>query len=557
MSISVSESAFVVGGNRTIALSSMFSVTAGSSNPSYLILTGLDRNEYPQGSSGATGSLNGNGHTDSFTGIGGDARGAGIAFTLQSSTGRYYSSTYGYLDQMTYTASGSPNDVTSLSLYGTGNASLASTYASNAYALMQLDAKGYLGSATIATQPAFTGVVPTQATPNSIAQTALTFVGKAWNGSGCWTLASTIAAEAGTSLPVDSTAPGITGNANGEWFVAFDGSRQSGNWQSMLKAGEVIVISDGKTGHIATCVSGSGATAMLVDNATMVNGAGTVLNPANDGSANDVLITAPHPASQEWSGVLTSQVKIYELDTPVISALATGTKLAFNARQTLSTLFSAADPAGSAITRYQVYDTAASDTLSVNGATVNAHSAAAAAAVGSLGSVSLVAGTTACTDTIEVRAFNGSYWGDWQALTVSVAGTVPAAAPTQPAATPSILVHQTPNQTWTAGQQLSFTLPTNTFSETGGQITGTKAYQTSGASAVSWLHYNGASETFSGTVPRTVTGSITIEVDAQDSHAQTAIDTFSVTFANGLVSAKLIGTAAQHATTGWEVMQLG
>ena len=556
MSISVSESAFVVGGSRTIALSSMFSVTASAGNPSYLILTGLDRNEYPQGSTGATGTLNGNGHSDSFTGIGGDARGAGIAFTLQSSTGRYYNSTYGYLDQMTYTSSGSSNDVTSLSLYGTSSASLASTYAANAYALMQLDAKGYLGSATIATQPSFAGVVPTQATPNSIAQTAMTFVGKAWNGSGCWTLASTIAAEAGTALPLDSTAPGVTGNGNGEWFVAFDGSRQSGNWQSMLKAGEVIVISDGKIGHIATCVSGSGSTAMLVDNVTMVNGTGTVLNPANDGSANDVIVVAPHPASQEWTGVLTSQVKIYELDTPVVSAPATGVKLALNARQALSTLFSATDPAGAAITQYQVYDTAASDALSVNGVTVNAHSAAAAATANSLTSVSLVAGATVTTDTIDVRAFNGSFWGDWQTLTVTVTSTAPA-APTQPAVTPSILVHQTPNQTWKAGQLLSFTLPSNTFSETGGQITGTKAYQTAGASAVSWLHYNGTSETFTGTVPTTATGSITIEVDAQDTHAQTAIDTFSVTFANGTVTTKLIGTLAQHATNGWELMQLG
>lgn len=564
MSISVTESAFVAGGSRTISLSSMFSVTAGSSDPAYLVLTGLDRNEYPQGSSGATGTLSGNGHTDSFASIGGDARSVGLVFTYQTATGRYYNSTYGYLDQITYTSSGSLDDVTNLSLYGTSNANLATGYATNPYSLMQADAKGYLGSVTIATQPGFSGTVPAQATPNSIAQAAQSFVGKAWNMYGCWTLASTIAAQAGTSLPLDSTAPGVTGNANGEWIVAFDGSKQSGNWQSMVKAGEIIVISDGTSGHITTCVSGSGSTAMLVDNITYVNGAGTVLNAAKDGSATDVIVQAAHLASQEWTGVLTSDVKIYELDTPVVSTLVTGASLAFNAKQTLSTLFSAADPAGNAITQYQIYDTAASDSLTVNGSAVTAHTAAGAATATSLSSVCVVSGSTACTDTIEVRAFNGSYWGDWQTINLSVTGaTAGSGTTTTPTATTpatsysAITVHQTANQIWTAGSPLSFTLPANSFSETGGQITTTKAYQTSGPSVVSWLHYNAASETFSGSVPTTATGTITIEVAAQDNHAQTAYDTFSVTFANNSVLAKLVGISSLHGVTGMEVVQLG
>ena len=193
--------------------------------------------------------------------------------------------------------------MTNLSLFGTSNLSLATTYADNAYAMMQVDAAGYLGSVSVATEPGFAGAVPAQATPNSIAAIANSFVGQAWNMNGCWVLASTIAAEAGASLPVQSTAIGVPGQANGEWIVAFNGpAGQTGNWQSMVHAGEMVVIGTlGGGGHITTCVSGSGSTAMLVDNITYVNGSGQITNPANDGSSSDIIVAAPHAASQEWA----------------------------------------------------------------------------------------------------------------------------------------------------------------------------------------------------------------------------------------------------------------
>jgi hypothetical protein len=55
-----------------------------------------------------------------------------------------------------------------------------------------------------------------------------------------------------------------------------------------------------------------------VDNATYVNGAGQIQNSANDGSSSDIIIAAPHTASQEWAGVQASSVLIYELDTPIV-----------------------------------------------------------------------------------------------------------------------------------------------------------------------------------------------------------------------------------------------
>lgn len=569
--------AFVVTGGQTINLSSMFSITAKAGNPAYLVLTGLDRNEYTAGATGATGSLSGNGANAGFTGIGDDGLGAGIVFAQQAS-GRYYSSTYGYLDQLAYKASTSLGDVTNLSLFGTNSLSLANAHAKDAYAMEQYDASGYLGSATIVTAAAAM-TVPAQATPDSIVSNALGFVGKAWNMNGCWVLASTIAAESGASLPVDSSMVGLPGQSNGEWFVAFDGSKQSGNWQAMVKAGEMVVIGNATSGHITTVVSGSGSSAMLVDNITYVNSSGAVTNGARDGSANDVIVSAPHLATQEWAGVQTSLVKIYELDTPVVSDLVSHDTLALSAKQTLNTLFSAADPLNKAITQYQVYNTAAGDTLVVNGASVSAHSAASAASVTSLSAIALQAGGSAGADTLEVRAFNGTYWGDWQALAVTVGGTATRAAPsttttpatTTPATTPvsqapaaisaPVLAHATANQAWQAGQKVSLALPANTFTDPQGQKLSYSAYQIGSSSALSWLSFNAGTDTFSGTVPLKSTGTIELEVVATNTSGLSTKDLFyvslgtstpSVLVAHGMAAeaedgpATLIGQAAQH-----------
>ncbi len=123
MAVIANKTAFVAAGPVSIGLSQVFGVTPGSANPAYLVLTALDRNEYTAGASGATGSLSGNGHTLNLSGIGDDGRGAGIVFTYLA--GRYYSSIYGYLDQLTYNSSASLGDVTNLSLFGTSNLSLS------------------------------------------------------------------------------------------------------------------------------------------------------------------------------------------------------------------------------------------------------------------------------------------------------------------------------------------------------------------------------------------------------------------------------------------------
>jgi Putative Ig domain len=529
--------AFVSSIATTLSVSSLFSLPSGAAAPQYLVLTALDRNEYTAGATGATGTLQGNGETATFSDIGGDGRGTGIVFTYQTSTGRYYNDIYGYLDQLTYTSSSSPFDVTNLSLFGTSSLGLADYYGSNAWYMMQVDAAGYLGSATVVTEPGYTGTVPSQATPDSIAAAAQSFIGKAWNQDGCWVLASTIAAEAGTSLPLVSTAIGLPGQSNGEWIVAFNGpAGQSGNWQSMVKAGEMIVIgTPGGGGHITTCVSGSGSSAMLVDNITYVNQSGQVVNSANDGSSSDVIVAAPHPASQEWPGVQASSVVIYELDTPVVSVLAASDTVDTDGSQSLAALFSATDPAGKAIASWQVYDTNSGDRFSLNGSSSSDHSAASALTVGSLSGLDLLAGTGAGSDTLEVRAFNGSYWGDWQSLAVSVVATPQ----------PPVLEKQTPDQSWVSGSTVALTLPASTFVDPQNETLTYRATLLNGQALPGWLHFNASTETFTGVAPAGAQN-LSITVTATDTSGLSAADTFNA----AIVAAPSV--ASQTSTQVWK-----
>jgi len=621
MTITVSNNDFVVGGVTGLDLNAMVTVSAGGSNPTYLVVTGLDRNEYSAGASDATGTLTGNGASASFASIGGDGRGVGIVFTYQKATGSYVNASFGALSQLVYTASASAGDITDLSLFATNFGSVALQNSNNVYALMQNDPGGYLGSITIATLPGFAGVPPLQATPASIAAVADSFVGKAWNINGCWTLASSIAAEAGAALPVSSAVIGVPGLPSGEWIIAFDGpAGQTGNWQAKIVAGEMIAIGTQVSGHITTCVSGSGSSAMLVDNASFTNAAG-------NGPATAVTIAAPHAASVEWAGVATDTVVIYQLDTPVVTGLVSSISLAANRAQLLSQVLAVSDPGGKAITAFQVYDGV--DGFMLGGALEQAHSAATAITVSQLSDIALLAGGSPGPDLLEVRASNGSFWGDWQTLAVGVAPgkilspvigspissqnwiegqtirlTLPATAFTDPngenltlsadlangqnlpswlgfngsgsfvgtapmtpagltisvTATDSsglsvtesfvatvapptgISVVQTAQQVWTDGQKVAFTLPVGTFTDHDGLTATTTATQIAGVSVGSWLTYHAASETFAGIVPRSASGSVTLEVLAHDATGASAVDIFAVTFGAVSAAPKLVGS---------------
>jgi hypothetical protein len=510
----------VVAGAATLPILQFFAVTNSASNPAYLVVCALDRDEYTVASNGDTGSFTGNGVTLGLHAIGDDGRGCGIVFTWQPGTGHYVNATYGTLNALTYTASDSPDDITNISLFGTSNAALAQQDASNAYALMHNDASGYLGSATIATQPGFTGIVPAAATPDGVAAAAMGFVGDAWNMDGCWVLASMIAAEAGSSLPVQSTAVGMAGKPNGEWIPVYNGPVNAhSNWQALVTTGDIVVFTPaGGGGHITTCVSGTGSTAMLVDNATFVNAQGGIVNSANDGSAADILIAAPHLAQQEFSGVAASSVVIYALDTPVIADTLKAANLLPGKSLSFATLFTASDPGGKTITQFQAYDSLTGDSIIVNGQSLTAHSAASAVTAHSLSALGLLstAANSSGADTIDIRGYNGSYWGDWQSFTVSLNPQAPVLGP------------HTPNQTWAQCSQINLVLPATLFSDPQGSALRYSASGAGGTALPGWLRFSAATRAFTGTVPAGVT-TFAVMVTAVDALGLSCSETFGVT----------------------------
>jgi hypothetical protein len=434
-----------------------------------------------------------------------------------------YNATYGNFNQVTFTASSNTNDNACLSVYGTNNASAAASYAANPYALEQSPSYfNYLGSVTVVTQPSAAGHVPSQATPNAICAAAQSFVGKAWNMNGCWVLASNISAEAGASLPASATLAGVSGVANGEWIVAYNGpSSANANWEQSLVPGEMVgFVTTSGGGHITTVVSGSGSTAALIDNITYEYGNGTIQNTANDGSASDIIVAAAHAAMQEFNGVNPANVVVYELDTPTVRDLVASLSLAARTTTSLAPLFAVSNPlASQAITAYQVYDTNTADAITLNGVAQTAdHSAAAAATVSSLATVSLLAGAATGSDTIEIRAFNGSYFGDWQGLAVNI--TAPSAPPT--------ITSQTAKQSWLPGQKISLALPANTFTDPQGHALTYAAVQASGQALPSWLTFNASTRTFSGTVPAGME-SLSLKVTATDTAGLSASEIFGVT----------------------------
>ena len=220
MTVEVVDSAFASPDAQSVRMSQILSVTADGSNPTYLIVSGLDRDEYTAGESGTTGTLSGDGESAAFTAIGGDERGVGIVFTWDAASGTYENATYGNLLDLTYNSSASAGELADLSFFGTNTASLTSAYADDSVtmAVNPGDWTDY-GTATFATQAVGAATATTQATPDSICSTAMKFVGDAWNDEGCWLLASTIDAEAGAGLTVASSAVGTAGvdATSSEW----------------------------------------------------------------------------------------------------------------------------------------------------------------------------------------------------------------------------------------------------------------------------------------------------------------------------------------------------
>ena len=109
---------------------------------------------------------------------------------------------------------------------------------------------------------------------------------------------------------------------------------------------------------------------------------------------------------------------------------------------------------------------------------------------------------------------------------------------------------QTANQTFLAGKSNSFTLASDTFVDPNGQHMTYSASLSSGAGLPTWLHFNSATETFSGTPKvgnlslaaiealtpadwaKDAPAPLTIQVTAHDSSGLTAHESFTLSFTN-------------------------
>jgi len=170
-------------------------------------------------------------------------------------------------------------------------------------------------------------------------------------------------------------------------------------------------------------------------------------------------------------------------------------------------------------------------------------------------------GYDSATNMLEVRnpwgAESGQYWdttfevslatlqtaGD--AISVDNMGT--NTAPTTPSA--PTLTSQTGTQTWKLGQAVSFTLPTNTFTDPQAQKLTYTATQANGSALPSWLTFNAATGAFTGTVPNTAAG-LSLKVTATDTSGLSTFETFSV-----LTPATAPTLSSQTAAQTWKLGQ--
>jgi Putative Ig domain/Calpain family cysteine protease len=117
-----------------------------------------------------------------------------------------------------------------------------------------------------------------------------------------------------------------------------------------------------------------------------------------------------------------------------------------------------------------------------------------------------------------------------------------------PAAGAPTVTAQTATQTWKLGQAVHFTLAANTFHDPQGEALHYSATLANGAALPSWLSFNAATETFTGTVPLGTNG-LSIKVTATDTGGASVAETFAVATP---ASAPLLTnqTAAQKLTVG-------
>lgn len=180
--------------------------------------------------------------------------------------GVYYNSKYGYLTNLKFKTSSVTNNLSVLTVgvSNTFNAAYATSLDWTNIFLKGLDLTEY--SASIATQPEYIN------NTKNIVDIAKSFVGKAWSMDNYWSLMDTIATINKTSLPLMSITTNDNMVGNGDWVLKYDGNNPRGDWKNLINVGDIVFLNSynyGASGSI--CVSGSGKSAMVIDNAVGKN----------------------------------------------------------------------------------------------------------------------------------------------------------------------------------------------------------------------------------------------------------------------------------------------
>ncbi len=425
MTITTSTGSIVASSGESFALSSLFSIPSGYSQIKLQI---VDDNNYALANPGNGGYVSGNGLQSVFNYASGTDITAYAIFTYDTSVGDYVDQGgLGSLSALSYVAASGVNHGEMISIF-TPTASGGWSDAADLYVVVQSSA-----------------ATTSAATPQNLCAIAETYVGQTWNNDGCWLLTADIAARAGASLPLTSAYYSTLTNpaaprANGEWIVVYNANTQSNptlaEAEAMLQPGDVLSFAwqGDKVGHSLTVVSGYGANALTIDNSGPA---------ATDGSASDIVIQAAHSLAAEWGGQGGSSIadattiQIYRLDTPTITIANPRDSVPLGQSVILATLTSAQDAGGAGhlpITAYAFYDVhadgSAGDSFDITGSTPHEAGTASAPLVVSAASAASVflEENAATTDIVYVRAFNGSYWGDWASFAVTFAPTKTATA---------------------------------------------------------------------------------------------------------------------------------
>jgi hypothetical protein len=167
---------------------------------------------------------------------------------------------------------------------------------------------------------------------------------------------------------------------------------------------------------------------------------------------------------------------------------------------------------------------------------------------GTTGTFTAKVANTATGLSITVKATDSAGLSSTETFSVST----PASAPTVTA--------QTAAQTWSTNQAINLTLASKTFTDPQAEALTYTATQANGSALPSWLKFNGATDTFSGTAPATAT-SLSLKVTATDTSGLSVSETFAATVAqmtqavasatsgSGTVSAALTVLASTTTTT--------